>query len=482
MKPRSPGISATPALRGVSALLLALLVTAVLDARPRAAVACPPPVTVRSMPYQFTRAQQPAGAAQPKKEPDKKEPDKKEPDKKDPTKPPEIKWPTDINGKDIHAVMKDMEDPDPTIREFAARTIPLFGPPAQKGNVSKLLVKRMAVEKDPGVRISVFTAVGQLQFENEADNKEALRILVLAVDTGAPGGLARLHAIQTITLFGPKGEGAITSLTGVALNDPAYETRRTIANALGRVGFNETTGPNMKALTALADKLARDESAAVRMEALQSLMLLGPPWDGVMKAGAKAPPPINTKSAEVIIKYMKIRVGDPKTKTLGQEKDKQVEIWARLVLMRFDPKEVNDDNLDAFARYLTGAEVGVKIQALQAMGIIGEGAARKVTDVIRVLEDKTASLTLTVASVQVLMAMGVGAKPALPNLRKMAEEKKKDLAAKRIDLAKKKDDLQLISDVVALDELVKLLEAAIKHIDEAKPVSPAVAPPPDKKP
>jgi hypothetical protein len=482
MKPRSPGVYAIPALRGVSAVLLALLVAAVLDAQPRAAVAAAPPGAVRPTPN-YPPGPQLVAVQPAKKEPDKKESDKKDPDKKEPTKPPEIKWPTEINGKDIKAVMKDMEDLDPTIREFAARTIPLFGPPAQKGDVSKLLIKRMHVEDDPGVRISVFTAVGQLQFEHEADNKEALRILINTVDTGARGGLARLHAIQTITLFGAKGEGAITSLTGVALSDPAYETRRTIASALGRVGFSETTGPNMKALTALADKLANDKSAAVRMEALQSLLLLGPPWAEVRKADDKTTPlKIKAKDAETIINYMRVRVGDPKTKTLGKEKDKQVEIWARLVLMRFDPKEVNDDNLDALARYLTGAELGAKIQALQALTIVGEGASRKLTDVIRVLEEKDAPFGLTVASIQVLMAMGAGAKPAIPNLQKMLDEKKKELGAKKIELAKKKDDLQLISDAVALDELVKLLEVAIKHINEAKPVSPAVSTPSDKKP
>ncbi len=71
-------------------------------------------------------------AAQPPKEPDKKEPEKKEPEKKEPTKAPEPRWPTEINGKDIKAVMKDMEDPDPTAREFAAKMLPGFGPPAQK--------------------------------------------------------------------------------------------------------------------------------------------------------------------------------------------------------------------------------------------------------------------------------------------------------------------------------------------------------------
>src|SRR5437868_6342925 len=93
MKPRSPCTLSTTALRGVSALLLALLLAAVVDAQPRPA--CTAPATVRALPDFPVSAQPPAGV-QPKKEPDKKEPDKK-----DTPKMPEYKWPTDINGKTI---------------------------------------------------------------------------------------------------------------------------------------------------------------------------------------------------------------------------------------------------------------------------------------------------------------------------------------------------------------------------------------------
>ncbi len=495
-----------PASRGAAVVLLALLVAAVVDARP------------------------PAAAQPDKKEPEKKEPEKKEPDKKE----PEFVWPTEINGKDIHAVVKNLDDSDPVVREFAATMLPSFGPPAQKGEASKALVKRMKEEKDPGVRIAVFTAVGKLQFENEGDNQEALRILAQVIDTGVPGGLGRLHAIQTVTMFGAKGERAITALTGVAMNDPAYTTRQNIAIALGRVGFSETTGPNMKALTALADKLSTDPSAAVRMEATQSLMLLGPPWAAVKKpahftlttqamkdlkeALVPAPvlaklgavpnkgaqrveferdvgkvltadewnkfgelitihsrvpepdPPIDTKAASSIIRLMRVRIGDPKTKppTRGEEKDKQVEIWARVVLMRFDPNEVNDENLDAIARYLSGSEIGVKLQALSAIKLVGEGAARKLPDVVRVMEAKDATNETLVASITAVAAMGAGAKPALPNLKKLLEEKKKAHTAKELELAKKKEDVQLTGEEFALKEIVKLIETAISIVEKAK--------------
>ena len=431
-------VVAPSALRGTFALLLAGLIAVAVNALP------------------------PAGA-QPKKEPEKKEPEKKEQPKQ-----PEIKWPTEINGKDIKAIMKDMEDPDPTVREFAVQVLPNFGPPAQKGAASKLLLKRMTTEPDPSVKMAVYNSVGLVHFEDTADVKTAVRILSEVVDQGQRGGLSRLRAIQALAMLGPKAEGGITALTGTAITDPSYQTRQSIANALGRVGFNEETGPNMKAMRALAGPLAKDSSAAVRTEALQALMLLGPPWAGVMKAGAKQPPPIDTKNAEVITTFMRERIGDPKTKKPTLEKDKQVEIWARLVLMRFDPTEVNDVNLDAFAAYLSGNDIGVKLQALQAIGLLGESAAKKINSVVGVLNDKGLPRAVTVTTINVLMAMGAGAKPAVPDLRKMAAETK--AAA-----AKKKD-----AEKAADEELVKLIEAAIKQIEEAKPMGSASSDP--KKP
>jgi HEAT repeat protein len=369
------------------------------------------------------------------------------------------------------------------VRASALRILPLFGPPAQKKDVSKLLIRRIGghgspPDPDPSVRIVAFNTVGLIQFENKADNDEAVRVLATYIDApvGSSASVYRLAAIQAITLFGPSGERAITALTGQALRDPSYETRRNIAAALGQIGFDTTTGPNMKALTALADRLAKDECAAVRLEALQSILLIGPPWAATRKPDDKTPPPIEPKSAAVIVKYMRARVGDPNAKPKPippTEKDKQVEILARLVLMRFDPKEISDENIDALASFLTGNDVAAKIQAITAFAVVGEMAARKVNDVVRLMEDKESPLPLTVASIQALMAMGAGAKPALPNLQKMRDEKQKELKAKELELAKKKDDPKLTGEKVTLEELVKLLDAAIKHIGEAKPRSPS---------
>lgn len=412
----------------------------------------------------------------------------KEPDKKEPTQPTEPKWPTEIGGRDIAAVLKELQhDPDPTVREFAARTLPNFGPAAAKPNVSGVLVQQMSNERDPGVRYAIYGAVGAIPFESEKDNTEALRQLITAVDRSGPGSAARYRAVQTLAMFGSRGESSVTALTGIAMRDTSYETRRAIANALGRVGFGERTGPNMRALTALADVLAKDPSAAVRMEALQSILLVGPPWAELKKPDAKVNPPIKADDAATIIRYMKARVGDPVKNMPGIEKDKQVEIWARLVLMRFDPKEINDANLDALAQHLTGAEIGVKIQALNAIGIMGELAAKKIDAVRQVLNEKEQPRPLTAAVINVLVAMGAGAKPAVPDLKKLADAARASFtAAKQKEAEKKAGTDQDAADQAAVTRSVeenwlKLIEAAIKRIDDAKPISPADLPPADPK-
>ncbi len=171
-----------------------------------------------------------------------------------PDKKYEPKWPSVIAGKSLHEWLKDAtESPDPAVREGALKTLPGFGPDARKV-CSKKLLERMTKERDPGVRITVFNTAAVLGLE-DSDIRQAVLILARSVDEGAPGGLSRLHAVQTLALIGSKAEkGAIQALTGVACSDPAYETRRSIANALGQVGMDEVNGPNQTALNKLAGR------------------------------------------------------------------------------------------------------------------------------------------------------------------------------------------------------------------------------------
>jgi HEAT repeat protein len=408
-------------------------------------------------------------------QPDPKTP----PESKSPTKLPEPKWPTEIAGRNLKSWLQDLTDPDPAIRESALRTIPAFGPEVRK-QAGKILISRMKFpsdggEKDPGVRITLFNTATTIGFDDPKDEAEAIRILGVTADQGLPGGLSRLHAVQTLANIGPKAEATVNLLTGVALNDPSYETRRSIARTLGQISFSETRGPNVKALQALAGTLAKDVSVAVRMEALQALVLLGPPWAEVRKPDDKMPPKINQKSADFVAEAMRARIGGGKSKVV--ETDKQVEIWCRVVLMRFDPKEINDEQLSAIARHCLAKDAGPKIQALQALGLFGEQAGSKADAVVAVLDDD--DLIVITTAINTLASMGVKAQGAIPALEtlekkliKLREETLKKPEVIKLFATLKPEEQTRAIDSLQEEQLRKTVVNVIKWIKDSKPGMP----------
>jgi HEAT repeat protein len=412
----------------------------------------------------------------------------------------EPKWPTVVAGKALHEWLKDAtESTDPQVRESALKTLPLFGPEAKKV-CSKKLLGRMTAERDPGVRITVFNTAAVVGLE-DADIKQAVHVLARIVDEGAPGGISRLHAVQTLAIIGPKAEeGSIKALTGVACGDPSYETRRSIASALGSVGFDETHGPNQNALNKLAGALAKDDCAAVRMEALQSLVLLGPPWAGPVK-GKGAAPVINFKAAEFVADRMRARIGTAKMKE-PVEPDKQLEIWCRIVLMRFDPKEqANPAHLNAIARHVDSQELGPQLQALQALRMLGEQAGSKVdvvTKVLRADDDSFKTMgdvdsVVLASALNALAAMGVEARGAIPQLEKLEKKlakiredrvKSDDFRKQTVDL--KPDQLKMLIGVLPEEIARKSVVDCIDFINKSKPgmpggATPGAPPAPEKK-
>lgn len=388
-----------------------------------------------------------------------------------------FEWPTDINGKKPADFIKDTVDLDPCIREMALRTLPNFGPVIRKeSGLAKAVLARMDFlkEKDPGVRAAAFNLAGKVAefdpdgaygFYEDADTKEAVRLLYVTADQAQSGGATRLHAIETLAYFGPKAEAAIPYLTGGPATDAAYQTRRMVAFTLGRIAYHEMNGPNPKALACLINVLIHDHSASVRIEAMQSLVLLGPPLlprtNGPLLKDLKEPPAIDDKAAAVYIAAIKKRLipvknrpGESPSPTGLLERDKQVEIYARLLLIRYDPiKELNEENLGGLVKYITGGETGPKLQALSVMGMLRENGAKRIDDVVKALNDPDPQVVIV--AVKTLINMGSAAKPAIPALEKLKE---------RGTTKEQKEGWKTISD------------EAIKQIKEAKP--PGEAPPP----
>ncbi len=393
----------------------------------------PQPVPVAPMPSApgagATTAQP---APQPFQPPDMAKEKDKEKDKGSGSVKPE--WPNQINGRSLPEYLKDTTDLDPAVRERALRIIPGFGPEIVKKEPgwAKAALPRMTSDKerDPGVRAAAYEAVGAVGLEKDADIKEAVRVLFLAAEQGASGGGARLHAIQTLSAFGSKAEGAINYLIGPPMLDVAYETRRSVAFTLGRISLNDHAGPNQRSLDALF-KLATDHSAPVRMEAYQSLVLLGPP---LLPRPAAAPllkdmkgdvPKSDEKAVAGYVAIIKKRlspVGQPKANEPPSptgliERDKQVEIMARMVMMRFEPKEMTDENLGGVAKYVNDKETGPRLQALNVLGNMGQAGAKKLDDVVRALTSEDADVV--VAAITTLVQFGPASKAALPAVERL---------------------------------------------------------------
>jgi HEAT repeat protein len=393
---------------------------------------------------------------------------------KDKDKEPE--WPSAINGKPMSEFIREVGDSDPAIREMALRALPGFGPAAQK-EAGKLILSHMepSKESDPGVRAAAFEAAGSLGFDNDLDTREAIRILAIAAEKTAAGGATRLHAIQTLAKFGAKAETAIGALIGENMTrDPAYETRRTIANTLGRIGYHEHEGPSPRVLHCLTSVLIVDKSAAVRLEAYQSIVLLGPPYlprpaGAPLLKNIKNPaqvPKVDEKLVATYVTAIKRRLApfkhepgekEKESATGLVERDRQVEIYARLALMRLEPKEMTDANIGGIAKYIQGRDTAPKLMALNALSLMGETAAKKIDDVCRGLLDDDP--VVVNAAVVTLVSMGQAAKGAIPMIEKLPKDRESKEDDKKYFPSKEKEK----------EYWTKLSEEAVKTIQAAKP-------------
>jgi HEAT repeat protein len=367
--------------------------------------------------------------------PPKKEEPKKGPSKKD-------EWPKSVNGRSLGEWMTDFKNPDPAIRDAAIKVMPLFGPEARK-NAPKELI-RLINDPDPGVMINAMLILGAVGTDNKDELRAAAKAMSAAISKTAPGSMIRLHATRTLAAMGTDAYDAIATVVGIA-NDPSWETRQAVAAALGRLGagiyedkpqppgapYKVPTAkrqPSKTAMDKLVYALLKDESAAVRMEAMQSMIVLGPPYT---TNPALYPKLVAPYLAEI-------------NQRLKQEKDDTVKIWLYVVQMMYDDRTVEgkDGNMVKIAEYLTSREDAIKVQALGALAILGPRARPVVANIAECAKDP--EQTVAVAALTTLVGMGNAAKLALDDLQKqMAVTKDKDLK--------------------------KLFEDAIKIIKEGRP-------------
>jgi hypothetical protein len=172
--------------------------------------------------------------------------------------------------------------------------------------------------------------------------------------------------------------------------------------------------------------MVKDSSLPVRLEALQSLFIMGPSWDLAKGVQKGLPPPIDEKAAEDIINTIKLRISGAKP----AETNVQAELWCRLVIVRFGTQEVVPEQLNAIANHLTDKEDAVKYQSLFALRLLGRNAEPKLQNIVNfVNSNQTAPIVREAA----LMALGsIGEKaidPIVKVITNTAEEPEIRIAA-----------------------------------------------------
>jgi HEAT repeat protein len=356
--------------------------------------------------------------------------------KKDMPKPEEPKkdWPDRIDGLTLDQWIDRLKNPDPSTRNAAVRVVPLFGPPAQQKGIPMLLTM-MTEDRDLSVRIGALMTCTTHPY----DDIKLLRTLIAKLTTllqsqerairfQAAMGCNRIAMVVTEKdkpdLIGRQAiDGLISVLCGsyVLKDNLDYELRTAACVALGQIAADDKRGPNRGAIAALIHAMA-DEALAVRMEALQALMILGPPKDD---KGAT--------STELTLMQNRLAV----------EKDKVLAMWIRVCLMRFDKNNITDSNIKAIADYLKDSDEHVQLSAAKALGFMGTTAKGKIPELRACLQNAKGDY-VKVMCIFALGQMGpdaVGARPdILPYLESMNPviKEQAENAIKQIDVVKPK--------------------------------------------
>jgi HEAT repeat protein len=320
-----------------------------------------------------------------------------------------------------------MSDKDPAVRESAIKVLPVFGPDSVP-LVTRPLITR-ANDEDPGVRVNAIITLGAIGARTRDEAKPIVDALKLAISNAGIGSVVRLHATKALANYGILANDAIGTLISIS-KDSSWETRRAVAMALGRIGQVPTPGapkpkgtdpkpkeadmdkwsPSEKVLSTLKGIMADDSSAAVRMEAVQSLVLLGPP---------EVAPELYAEKVTPFYDAVKAR--------LKNEKDKTVVIWLYMLQMRLNGADLNEETIKKVTAFLDDPLPAVRVHALTALGLMGDKARPALGGIARALDSSDGYVVA--AAITSLAALGKTAEPVLPDLMKLTQSKDEVLKA-----------------------------------------------------
>ena len=318
-----------------------------------------------------------------------------EPPKEPSKEPTKFEYPKLIGGKNLDMWVREMrENLDPSMRELALRTLPLFGPDVRKV-ASPNFLHALTLDKDYAVRMSALSLVPLIGFE-EKEAKAGIKAMIEY--TKSPQVQCRYDAIAALGDCGGIARESIPVIVDFGLLDTtSWQIRRISAQTLGKLAYDPDNGPETKAMSGLIRTLLTEKAIQVRREVVQAVLLLGIPqekqtWIDLRRAleGVKRDP------------------------------DKSLGIWARVCLMRLEDKKVTqkDPNMRDLLNYLTHTDPAVRVEAIQGMGAMAGEVTYTLPDLQKVI-DKDEDINAAGAAIWALTAMTSEAQTVVPYLEEV---------------------------------------------------------------
>jgi HEAT repeat protein len=304
--------------------------------------------------------------------------------------------PTEINGKNLQAWIKELKDTDPGVRERAAKTICNFDLDVAAREASSALIDALS-DSDTAVRVNVLIALATVGVPDQQVPKAVAALTQRLQDQQA---IVRLHAAVVLAHMDLEARSAIPDLITRSKDAAAFEIRKAAVHALGRIGAADKKNQvDMRAAKALIEVFAggfADRSAEVRQEAVMALGVMGVPAQAADK--------------QANLTALRLAFSD---------KDKAVAIWARVSYMAID--EVSEEHLAAICGFLKGKDFAARLEAVRALGTMGPKAKSKIADLFDQLSDKEPNMIA--AAAWALGEMGNDAAKALPFLTELSQRK-----------------------------------------------------------
>jgi HEAT repeat protein len=296
----------------------------------------------------------------------------------------------EVGGRVLSEWMNDLKNIDPSVRERALRAIPLFGPPASE---AVPIILERCLDRDASPRVRAVGALGMLEIA-EKDVPKVIEALAKRISDD-PQSAIKFQAMMTLSRFGiDEGKIAIPALAKMAEDPTTWEARKLAVSLLGKFGYDAMRGPDIRCLRAMVVAL-KDQSMAVRQEAVYGLAVLGRPLD--------------MATAQVVEKALS---------TMTDNKDKGISIWAHVGMMNLT--KADGAHLKPIMKQLNDKDAQVRILALRAIGTLGKLALFGLPELIDMLNDKEPEVQYN--AIWAIASMGTSAEKAVTPLRTLYQK------------------------------------------------------------